>query len=94
MLLTHNNGLNFGINYHTAIETDASDKGEGYIEDYRSALTVSMQSYYKALTEWSRTYVNAEFSGQVGYNIPVDGASQISLSTLYLANFNPGASNS
>ncbi|KAH8588281.1 hypothetical protein B0O99DRAFT_525342, partial [Bisporella sp. PMI_857] len=70
MLLTHNNGLNFGINYHTAIETDASDKGEGYIEDYRSALTVSMQSYYRALTEWSRTYVNAEFSGQVGYNIP------------------------
>ncbi|PVH76879.1 hypothetical protein DL98DRAFT_657077 [Cadophora sp. DSE1049] len=72
MLLTCNNGLSFGVNYPLQIVTDAGDKGQGYVEDYRSALTVSMQSYYKAITDWSKSYLGVEFSAQVGYNIPVD----------------------
>ncbi|KFZ03789.1 hypothetical protein V502_10661 [Pseudogymnoascus sp. VKM F-4520 (FW-2644)] len=77
MLLTIDNGLTIGQNYPTSIKTDAEDGGQGYVEDYRNALTTSLQYYYKALTDWSKSYVGAEFSGQIGYNLPVDGSQVI-----------------
>lgn len=75
MLFTINNGLSIGQNYPTSIKTDGEDGGQGFVEDYRNALTTSLQYYYRALAEWSKNYVGAEFSGQIGYNLPVDGVS-------------------
>ncbi|KAH7377416.1 secreted protein [Cadophora sp. MPI-SDFR-AT-0126] len=77
MLLTINNGLSFGINFLDDISTDAPDKGQSRVEDYRSALTVSMKTYLDAMVSWSNRYVNSEFSTQVAYGIPVDMAQLI-----------------
>ena len=78
MFFTYDNGLGFGTEYPDSFLTDGSDKGSGYNEDYRNALTFSLATYYRALTDWSKSYLGAEFSGQIGYGLPVDGVSYFS----------------
>lgn len=92
MLLAHDNGLGFGSLYLDRIYTDAPDRGQGYVSDYRATMSSLLALYYKHLVNWSKRYLGLEFSGQVGYNLPVDMASLIfyavSISRT-LADFNP-----
>lgn len=66
------NGLQFGVAYPIIITSDDPDQDRGVIDDYRDTLTIGLQSYYQALSNWSRAYLGTEFSGQTGYNLPVD----------------------
>ncbi|PVH72560.1 hypothetical protein DL98DRAFT_610481 [Cadophora sp. DSE1049] len=72
MLLAVDNGLGFGTTYPDRVYTDAPDRGQGYVSDYRSTMTSLLTLYYEHLAEWSERFLGLEFSGQVGYNLPVD----------------------
>lgn len=71
-LLSANNGLAWGINYNNTFVTDAPDQGQGFIADYRAILSYLLLTYYETLTKWSNEYLGLQFSGQIGYNLPVD----------------------
>lgn len=75
MLLSYNNGLGFSSSYPQRFYTDEMDQGRGYVDDYRATMTSLLMEYYKHLVEWSNQYLGMEFSGQMGYNLPVDMAS-------------------
>lgn len=38
-----------------------------------------MTLYYEHLTEWSERFLGLEFSGQAGYNLPVDMVSLLDM---------------
>jgi hypothetical protein len=71
-LLSANNGLAWGINYNNTFITDAPDQGQGFVADYRATLTYLLSKYYETLTKWTNEYLGLQFSGQIGYNLPVD----------------------
>lgn len=52
--------------------TDTGDGGAGFVADFRSTLTSLLQIYYEHIINWSHEYLGLEFSGQIGYNLPVD----------------------
>ncbi|PVH68452.1 hypothetical protein DL98DRAFT_554829 [Cadophora sp. DSE1049] len=72
MLLAHDNGLGFGSLYPDRVYTDASDRGQGYVSDYRATMSSLLALYYGHLVNWSKRYLGLEFSAQVGYGLPVD----------------------
>ena len=51
---------------------DTADHGVGILGDYRQTMTHLLGSYYDWLNTWSNSYLNLKFSGQIGYNLPVD----------------------
>ncbi|KAH7381091.1 hypothetical protein BKA64DRAFT_727754 [Cadophora sp. MPI-SDFR-AT-0126] len=51
---------------------DAEDEGSGIVGDWRQTMTHLLGTYYDWLTTWTNTYLNLQFSGQIGYNLPVD----------------------
>jgi len=71
MLLSHGNGYS-GTVYPAWIFSDAADRGHGYVADYRATLSYLLTTYYDHLVQWSNEYLGREFSGQTGYNLPVD----------------------
>lgn len=71
-LLSVGNSLGFAGELDTFILPDVLDFAQGYIDDYRSALSYSLTTYYQTLVDWSNNYLDSEFSAQVGYNLPVD----------------------
>ncbi|KAH7417837.1 hypothetical protein BKA64DRAFT_738388 [Cadophora sp. MPI-SDFR-AT-0126] len=72
MLLAAGNGLSFGTTNPDRVYTDAPDRGQGYVSDYRTTMTSLLTLYYEHLVEWSERFLGLEFSGQVGYNLSVD----------------------
>lgn len=72
MLLSYGNGLGFGTTYPLQIFSDNPVQAQGYIADYRDTLTYLLTTYYDHLVQWSREYLGLSFSGQIGYNLPVD----------------------
>ncbi|KAM0145492.1 hypothetical protein ACHAPG_011591, partial [Botrytis cinerea] len=72
MLLATDNGLGFSTEYSDRVYTDALDRGQGYLFDYRATMTILLSLYYEHLVNWSRRYLGLEFSAQTGYNLPVD----------------------
>ncbi|KAM0138973.1 hypothetical protein ACHAO1_003305 [Botrytis cinerea] len=72
MLLATDNGLGFSTEYPDRVYTDALDRGQGYLFDYRATMTTLLSLYYEHLVNWSRRYLGLEFSAQTGYNLPVD----------------------
>ncbi|RYP69486.1 hypothetical protein DL769_005264 [Monosporascus sp. CRB-8-3] len=51
---------------------DATDKGAGYINDFRAALTLGYQDYLDALTKWSHRVLRKQVSVQPAYGLPID----------------------
>lgn len=75
MLLSEGNGLllsSQGEPIPNSFITDAPDRGQGYVSDFRATLTHLLSTYYDHLTNWSNEYLGLQFSAQVGYNFPVD----------------------
>ncbi|PVH71603.1 hypothetical protein DL98DRAFT_383782, partial [Cadophora sp. DSE1049] len=72
MLLASNNGLGLNPPGPENFETDAPGRGQAYVDDYRSTLSYLLTTYYQHLVDWSREYLGMQFSGQIGYNLPVD----------------------
>jgi hypothetical protein len=66
------NGRQFGTLYPVRIFSDDPDQDERHVADYRATLSYLLTSYYDHLVEWSNQYLGLKFSGQVGYNFPVD----------------------
>jgi hypothetical protein len=60
------------VDYPVAYITDAADHGQGYVADWRSTMTSLLSDYYQHLVDWSQSYLGSPFSGEVGYNLPVD----------------------
>ncbi|KAJ8098505.1 hypothetical protein POJ06DRAFT_136574 [Lipomyces tetrasporus] len=56
---------------------DTPNEGAGIVGDYRETLTYLLGIYYDWLTNWTNSYLNLQFSGQIGYNLPVDMLSNI-----------------
>lgn len=81
MLLAYGNGLGFGTLYPQRFFSDAPDRDQGYITDYRATLSYLLGTYYEHLTDWSNNYLGLGFSGQIGYNLPVDMVSRLALLT-------------
>lgn len=79
MLFAVDNGLGFGSAYPDRVYTDAPDRGQGYVSDYRATMTSLLTLYYEHLAEWSERFLGLEFSGQVGYNLPVDMVSLLDM---------------
>lgn len=52
--------------------TDVGDGGAGFVADFRATLTSLLMVYYKHIIDWSHEYLGMEFSGQIGWNLPVD----------------------
>jgi hypothetical protein len=86
MLLAVDNGLSSGSVYTDRVYSDAPDRGQGYVSDYRATMSSLLTVYYEHLVKWSKKYLGLEFSGQVGYNLPVDMVSSAShsISAFYL----------
>lgn len=72
MLLSYGNGLGFNTTYPLRIFSDDPVREQGYVADYRATLSYLLATYYDALVEWSHEYLGLNFSGQIGYNLPVD----------------------
>lgn len=51
---------------------DTADGGQGVLADFRGLLTSLSNTYTDHMTKWSREVLGMEFSGQWGYNFPVD----------------------
>jgi hypothetical protein len=75
MLLSYNNGLQFDTIYPTRFVSSTPTLDYGIIADYRATLSYLLTTYYDHLVQWSNDYLGLPFSGQVGYNMPVDMAS-------------------
>jgi hypothetical protein len=75
MLLAIDNDLGFGSVYLDRVYTDASDRGQRYVSDYRATMTSLLTLYYEHLTEWSERFLGLE----VGYNLPVDMVSLLDM---------------
>lgn len=56
---------------------DTEDQGTGYINDFRIALTAGYQEYLKVLTNWTKAYLDLQYSSQTSYNLPMDTESSI-----------------
>ncbi|KAJ5610735.1 hypothetical protein N7510_007454 [Penicillium lagena] len=54
-----------------SVRTDTIDGGAGVVDDFLSTLTGRLQSYYEYIVDWTHS-LGLEFSGQMGYNLPVD----------------------
>ncbi|ERS95284.1 hypothetical protein HMPREF1624_08161 [Sporothrix schenckii ATCC 58251] len=74
-LLFHENSLldHFSVWF----VTDEPDAGHSHVADYRTILTEGYGEYLEALRTWSRTYLNVDWSSQIGYNMAVDMQSLI-----------------
>lgn len=48
-----------------------------FVDDFRTTLTKSYKEYLAYIRDWSESYLNMQFSAQVGYNLPVDMLSAI-----------------
>lgn len=51
---------------------DTDDNGFGVVADFRRLLTILSKSYTDHLTKWGYDVLGLEFSGQWGYNSPID----------------------
>lgn len=54
-----------------------SERSSTVVNDFRTTLTGLYKEYLETLQDWSRSYLNMDFSAQIGYNLPVDMLSAI-----------------
>ncbi|TID14360.1 hypothetical protein E6O75_ATG09439 [Venturia nashicola] len=70
LLLQGQNG--YQTNWHSQWRLDTGDGGVGVIADFRNLLTILSKTYTDYLTEWGNRVLGLQFSGQWGYNFPID----------------------
>jgi hypothetical protein len=83
ILLAVDNGLSFNSEYTDRVYSDAPDRGQGYVADYRATMSSVLNIYYEHLVKWSEQYLGLEFSAQTGYGLPVDMVSSSMRSSEY-----------
>ncbi|KAE9985229.1 hypothetical protein EG328_007769 [Venturia inaequalis] len=70
LLLQGQNG--YQTNWHSSWRLDTGDGGVGVIADFRNLLTILSKTYTDYMTEWGNRVLDMQFSGQWGYNFPID----------------------
>jgi hypothetical protein len=60
-----------------AFQTNSTDAGASYVNDFRATLTAGYLSYVQFWTNWSNTFLDLQSSAQIGYNLPVDALSNV-----------------
>ncbi|KAK5096104.1 hypothetical protein LTS08_007710 [Lithohypha guttulata] len=56
---------------------DTEDAGSGIVGDWRRTMTTLLGQYYDTLVNWTNSYLDLQFSAQIGYNLPTDMLSNI-----------------
>lgn len=56
---------------------DTEDQGAGIVGDWRHTMATLLGTYYNWLVHWTNSYLDLQFSGQIGYNLPKDMLSNI-----------------
>lgn len=51
---------------------DTTDRGVGYVNDYRAVLAEGYKSYLETLNTWANSVLGLQMSAQVAYNLPID----------------------
>lgn len=77
--LSDGNGRQFSTEYPLRIFSDDPSFDEIHVTDYRATLSYLLTTYYDHLVQWSNQYLGLKFSGQVGYNFPVDMVTTLDL---------------
>lgn len=69
ILLNDNNQNYLGLPSLNWFYLNTPDRGQPFIDDYRSTLTSLAATYLKAFETWSHGYMDMQYSAQVGVSL-------------------------